>query len=38
MINIRDKIYFNCIEFNQGRFGYSDDLKQIFLNTLEILE
>lgn len=26
------------IEINQKRFGYSDDLKQIFLNTLPLLE
>lgn len=26
------------IEFNQKRFNYSDDLKQIFLNTLELFE
>lgn len=26
------------IEINQERFGYSDELKQIFLNTLEVLE
>lgn len=26
------------IEQNQGRFGYSDELKQILLNTVEVLE
>jgi hypothetical protein len=26
------------IEVNQGRFGYSDELKQILLNTLPIIE
>ena len=26
------------IEINQGRFGYSDEIKQILLNTLPILE
>jgi hypothetical protein len=26
------------IEINQERFGYSDDLKQILLNTLPVLE
>jgi hypothetical protein len=26
------------IEVNQARFGYSDDLKQIFLNTIDALE
>ncbi len=26
------------IELNQKRFGYSDELKQIFLNTLPVLE
>lgn len=25
------------VEFNQGRFGYSDELKQILLNTLPML-
>lgn len=28
----------DSIEINQGRFGYSDDLKQIFLNTIECIE
>ena len=26
------------IQINQGRFGYSDELKRIFLNTLPIIE
>lgn len=26
------------IEHNQGRFGYSDDLKAIFINTIPLLE
>lgn len=26
------------IEINQKRFGYSDELKQIFLNTLPVIE
>lgn len=26
------------IEYNQGRFGYSDDLKAIFINTIPVLE
>ena len=26
------------IEINQKRFGYSDELKRIFLNTLSIIE
>ena len=26
----------NSIEINQGRFGYSDELKSIFINTIQI--
>lgn len=28
----------NSIEYNQKRFGYSDELKQILLNTVEMLQ
>ena len=29
---------YKSIEHNQKRFGYSDELKQIFINTIDILE